>query len=61
LTTPKQDLIVKASTRLIEKMAKHPDGWDLVKDLNQRKAEVQMVIQDINWLRSNYCTLKPHL
>jgi hypothetical protein len=30
----------KANTKFIERIAKHPDGWDLVKDLSQRKAEV---------------------
>jgi hypothetical protein len=29
-------------------MVKHPNGWDLVKELSQRKA-----VQGINWLRSN--------
>jgi hypothetical protein len=30
----------KASTKFIERIAKHPDGWGLVKELSQRKAEV---------------------
>jgi hypothetical protein len=30
----------KASTKFIEKIAKYPDGWDLVKGPSQRKAEV---------------------
>jgi hypothetical protein len=30
----------KASTKFIERIAKHPNGWDLVKQLSQRKAEV---------------------
>jgi hypothetical protein len=33
-----QELRVKASTKFIER--KHPDGWDLVKELSQRMAEV---------------------
>jgi hypothetical protein len=37
---PDQELRVKASTKFIERIAKHPDGWDLVKGLSQRKAEV---------------------
>jgi hypothetical protein len=35
-----QELRIKASTKFIEKIAKHPDGWDLVKELNQRMTEV---------------------
>jgi hypothetical protein len=31
----------KANAKLIERTAKLPDGWDLVKELSQRKAEVQ--------------------
>jgi hypothetical protein len=30
----------KASTKFIERVAKHPDRWDLVKELSQKKAEV---------------------
>jgi hypothetical protein len=30
----------KASTKFIKRIAKHPDGWDLVKQLSQRKSEV---------------------
>jgi hypothetical protein len=30
----------KASTKFIERIAKLPDGWDLVKELSQRMAEV---------------------
>jgi hypothetical protein len=40
LKTLDQELRVKASTRFIERMAKHPDEWSLVKELSQRKAEV---------------------
>jgi hypothetical protein len=31
---------VKASTKFTERIAKHPEGWDLVKELSQRMAEV---------------------
>jgi hypothetical protein len=55
LKTLDQELRVKASTKFIERIAKHPGGWDLVKELSQRKAEVQKMIQGFNWLRSNYC------
>jgi hypothetical protein len=34
----------KASTKFIERIAKHPDGWDLVKELSQRMVEVQEII-----------------
>jgi hypothetical protein len=34
------ELRVKASTKLIERIAKHRDEWNLVKELSQRKAEV---------------------
>jgi hypothetical protein len=30
----------KGSTKLIERLAKHPDGWDLVKELSQIMADV---------------------
>jgi hypothetical protein len=40
LKLPDQELKAKASTYFIERTAKHPDGWDLVKELRQRKAEV---------------------
>jgi hypothetical protein len=30
----------KASTKFFERIAKHPDRWDLVKELSQRMAEV---------------------
>jgi hypothetical protein len=30
----------KASTMFTERTAKHPDVWDLVKELSQRMAEV---------------------
>jgi hypothetical protein len=30
----------KASTKIIERTAELPDGWDLVKELSQRMAEV---------------------
>jgi hypothetical protein len=30
----------KANTKCIERTAKHPNRWDLVKELTQRKAEV---------------------
>jgi hypothetical protein len=29
----------KASRKFIERIAKHPNGWDLVKELSQRMAE----------------------
>jgi hypothetical protein len=35
-----QELKVKASTKFIERIAKHPNGWDLVKELSYRIAEV---------------------
>jgi hypothetical protein len=35
-----QELRVKASTKLIERTAKLPNGWDLVKELSQRIADV---------------------
>jgi hypothetical protein len=36
------ELVVKSkrSTKFFERIAKHPDGWDLVKELSQRQAEV---------------------
>jgi hypothetical protein len=34
----------KASTKFIERRAKHPDGWDLVKELNCRIADVHEII-----------------
>jgi hypothetical protein len=40
LKTPDQELRVKANTKFIERIAKHPDEWDLVKGLSQRKAEM---------------------
>jgi hypothetical protein len=43
----------KASTKFTKRTAKHPDGWDLVKELSHRKAEVQEMTQGTNWLRSN--------
>jgi hypothetical protein len=33
----------KASKKFIERTAKHPDGWDLVKDLSQSMAEVHEI------------------
>jgi hypothetical protein len=38
--TSDQESRVKASTKFIERTAKHPDKWDLVKELSQRMAEV---------------------
>jgi hypothetical protein len=38
---PDEELRVKASTKFIERIAKYPDGWDLVKEISQRKAEVK--------------------
>jgi hypothetical protein len=37
---PDQELRVKASTNFIERIAKLPDGWNLVKELSQRMAKV---------------------
>jgi hypothetical protein len=37
----------KASTKFIGKIAKHPDGQDLVKELSQKLTEVQEMIQGI--------------
>jgi uncharacterized protein YbdZ (MbtH family) len=37
---PGQGVKSKASTKFIERTAELPDGWDLVKELSQRKAEV---------------------
>jgi hypothetical protein len=34
----------KAGTKFIERRIKHPDGWDLVKELSLRIAEVYGVI-----------------
>jgi hypothetical protein len=34
----------KASTKFIERRAKHPDGWDLVKEPHQTMAEVLEMI-----------------
>jgi hypothetical protein len=51
----------KASTKLIEGIAKHPGGWDWVKSLSQTMVEVSEIIQGTNWLRSNYSTLKLYL
>jgi hypothetical protein len=51
---PDQVLRVKASIKFIEKTAKLPDGWDLVKELSQRIVEVPEMTLGINWLRSNY-------
>jgi hypothetical protein len=31
---PDQELRVKASTKFTERIAKHPEGWDLVKELS---------------------------
>jgi hypothetical protein len=33
-----QELRVKASTKFIGRIAKHPDEWDLVKELSQAMA-----------------------
>jgi hypothetical protein len=33
----------KASTKFIERIGKHPDGWDWVKELSQRMAEVHEI------------------
>jgi hypothetical protein len=41
----RQKLRVKASTKVFEIIAKHPGGWDLVKELSQRIAEVHEVIE----------------
>jgi hypothetical protein len=41
---PDQELRVKASTNLIERIAKDPNRWDLVKELSQRMTEVQEMI-----------------
>jgi hypothetical protein len=30
----------KASANGVERIARHPAGWDLMKELSQRKAEV---------------------
>jgi hypothetical protein len=30
----------KVRTKFIERIRKHPDGWDLVKELSQKMAEV---------------------
>jgi hypothetical protein len=49
----KQAVKSKASIKFMERTAKLPDGWDLVKELSQRKAEVQEMTQGTNWLRSN--------
>jgi hypothetical protein len=38
------ELRVKASTKFIERIAKHPDRWDFVKGLSQTIAEVQDMI-----------------
>jgi hypothetical protein len=35
----------RASTKFIERIGKHPDGWDLVKKLSQRMAEVHEIKQ----------------
>jgi hypothetical protein len=35
-----QELTAKANTKFIERITKYPDGWDLMKKLSQRKAEV---------------------
>jgi hypothetical protein len=34
----------KASTKFTERIAKHPDGWDLAKELSQTMAEVHEII-----------------
>jgi hypothetical protein len=34
----------KARTKFIERIAKHPDGWDLVKELNHRITKVHEII-----------------
>jgi hypothetical protein len=33
----------KASTKFIERTAKHSDQWDLIKELSQRMAEVHEI------------------
>jgi hypothetical protein len=33
----------KARRKFIERIAKHPDGWDVVKELSQRKDEVHEI------------------
>jgi hypothetical protein len=33
----------RSSIEFIEKIGKHPDGWELVKELNQRMAEVHEI------------------
>jgi hypothetical protein len=40
LKTPDQELRVKASTKFIEGTVKHPDRWDLVKELSHGIAAV---------------------
>jgi hypothetical protein len=47
---PHWELRVKASTKFIERIAKHPDGWDLVKGQSQRKGEVQEMIRALTGL-----------
>jgi hypothetical protein len=51
----------KASTKFIERIAKHPDGLDSVKELSRTVAEVEEMTQGSNWLRSNYFTSKLYL
>jgi hypothetical protein len=36
LKTQDQELRVKASTKFIERIAKHTDRWDLVKELSKK-------------------------
>jgi hypothetical protein len=38
---PNQELRVKVSTKFIKRIVKHPDGWNLVKSLSERKTEVK--------------------
>jgi hypothetical protein len=59
--TPDQELRVKASTVVTERIIKLPGGWDLVKGLSQRKADIREMILGVTRLTSNYSTLKPHL
>jgi hypothetical protein len=33
----------KASSKFIERIGKHPDGWDLMKELSQRVAEIRKI------------------
>jgi hypothetical protein len=43
----------KTSTKFIERIAKHPNRWDLVKMLSQRMAEVYFETTLVTELPSN--------